>query len=796
MQWFYNLKISKKLMLSFLLLAIIAGILGYVGIKEIRSIQMADTKLYEENTEPFVPINNVAVAFQMRRVQLKDMLLKDDLAQRQENVDRIAELDEGVSDSMLELKEHVRSAKMRKEYTDLQDALQTYQLIQEEYIRLVMANQVEQAAVVTTGEQGVTASKAVEAALDNFTQTIIKEARQKAHSNTEIADNALLTMAIIILISVAMALLLGWFVARIISRPLQEMMIAADKLALGDINVRVAAETTDEIGTLAKSFTAMIENIREQALVAERIAAGDMAVQVNIRSENDLLGIKLNEMLANIKMVINEMNKMYENQKAGDIEAFIPVEKFNGAYRQMTDRVNQMVQLHVDAILKMLGIIGAYAEGDFTPVLEKMPGKQVIANERMDLIRNNLLNVINEILTLSKSAAAGQLSIRADASRYSGEYARILQGINEILDAIIVPMQDTMAVLDEMAQGNLTTGITSDLAGDYAQMKNALNNSLKALNEVLGQINEAAEQVASGSGQVADSSQALSQASTEQASSVQEITATMTEISSQTKQNALNANRANEMAIAAQENAVQGNQEMQAMLKAMSEINESSTSISKIIKVIDEIAFQTNILALNAAVEAARAGQHGKGFAVVAEEVRNLAARSANAAKETTVMIEGSINKVEMGTKMATETAGALNKIMDGVSNVANLVGEIAAASNEQATAIAQVNQGIAGIAEVTQMNTATSQQSAAASEQLASQAELLKDQVSRFKLARQAASLQTLPGLTPELIRMLEGIAEKSNHPAAPSGQEKTKASGLRPKVKINLDDSDFGKY
>lgn len=209
----------------------------------------------------------------------------------------------------------------------------------------------------------------------------------------------------------------------------------------------------------------------------------------------------------------------------------------------------------------------------------------------------------------------------------------------------------------------------------------------------------------------------------------------MNEIAAQTRQNAVNAARANEAASTVQENAAYGNQEMQEMLKAMSEINEASNKISKIIKVIDEIAFQTNILALNAAVEAARAGQHGKGFAVVAEEVRNLAARSANAAKETTVMIEGSISKVEMGTRIANETAEALGRITTGVTTVADLVKEIASASTDQATAIAQINQGVAGISDVTQMNNANAEESAAASEELASHAELLKERVGKFAL-------------------------------------------------------------
>ena len=236
---------------------------------------------------------------------------------------------------------------------------------------------------------------------------------------------------------------------------------------------------------------------------------------------------------------------------------------------------------------------------------------------------------------------------------------------------------------------------------------------------------------------------------------------------------------------------------MQGMLKAMDDINESSGNISKIIKVIDEIAFQTNILALNAAVEAARAGQHGKGFAVVAEEVRNLAARSANAAKETTALIEGSIKKVEGGTKIANETALALNQIVEGVTKATNLVGEIAIASNEQALGINQVNQGILQVSDVVQTNSATSEESAAASEELSSQAELLREQVSRFKLKKTTgSSYKGFEDLNPEVLRMLEDMSQKKkgNYSSMNQGYAEAAATSSRPK--ISLSDREFGKY
>ena len=357
----------------------------------------------------------------------------------------------------------------------------------------------------------------------------------------------------------------------------------------------------------------------------------------------------------------------------------------------------------------------------FVIVVTVIAGIAFVMSRTIRLTTKDLRNAANAL-------AEGNVEVEL-VKRYNDEFGVVIDDFQKVVDNTRYQAE----IAQEVADGNMMVEVTP--RGENDLMGKALLQMVTRNRSTLGDIKEAAYQVTTSSSQVASASEALAQGSTEQASAIEEITASIDDVAEKTKQNASQANAAAEMMGNTIGQVQKGNAEMQRMVEAMLEINDASENISKIIKVIDDIAFQTNILALNAAVEAARAGDAGKGFAVVAEEVRNLAAKSSAAAAETAEMIQDSIKKVEIGTSIANTTAITLDEITEVVKKSEGIVTEIAEASNYQATAIAQIDRAIEQVSQVVQNNSATSQQCAAASVELSGQASRMRDLISVYKL-------------------------------------------------------------
>ncbi|MDY6849369.1 MAG: methyl-accepting chemotaxis protein [Thermodesulfobacteriota bacterium] len=348
------------------------------------------------------------------------------------------------------------------------------------------------------------------------------------------------------------------------------------------------------------------------------------------------------------------------------------------------------------------------------------------------LMTRSITGPLNKTVRMLQELGRGHLSNRLHLER-KDEIGQMAKAMDEFAENM---QKEIVTPLRKLAEGDLDFEIRP--YDDQDVLRGAMKKVGDDLNDIMGRIQSSGTQISGGANQVADTSQSLSQGATEQASSLEEIAASMNEMASQISMSADNAQSANDLSGRMKQAATEGSARMRQMMAAMDEVNEAGQNVSKIIKVIEEIAFQTNLLALNAAVEAARAGQHGKGFAVVAEEVRNLAARSAKAATETSQLIEGSVAKSANAGEIASQTETSLEQMVAEVTKVSDLVSEIAAAAREQAEGIGQVNQGLGQIDQVTQQNTANAEESAAAAEELSSQAENLRQMLARFTLRQQ----------------------------------------------------------
>ena len=540
------------------------------------------------------------------------------------------------------------------------------------------------------------------------------------------------------LIALAAGIFLSIKIARAIVQPLLEMVQAANGLAQGDIDQTIQADSEDEIGELATAFQQMIDSQKAMVKAAENLAAGDLGVSITPRSQKDYLAISLKTMIDVIKNLVAETNTLIVGIQDGKLQTRGKADGFEGGFKELVGGINNLVQAFVDPINLTSDYVSKIASGEIPEKIRMdYKGDFNIIKDNLNMCINAVNLLVSDMHALVDSAVAGHLATRSDSSRHKGDYAKIVDGVNKTLDALINPINEASDVLIQLADRNLTARMKGNYQGDHAKIKENLNATADALDEAISQVAEATDQVAAAGNQIASSSQAVAEGASEQASSLEETSSSLEEMASMTKLNAENAQQANSMAQRARNAGDEGSHSMKEMAVAMTQIKASAEGTAAIIKDINEIAFQTNLLALNAAVEAARAGEAGRGFAVVAEEVRNLALRAKEAAQKTENLINESVTLSENGEKISSEVNDKLSEIVGDVIKVSEIIGEIATSSQEQSRGIEQVNLAVAQMDKVTQQNAANSEESSSASEELSSQAQELAAMVGRFKVSR-----------------------------------------------------------
>ncbi|MEE8389660.1 MAG: methyl-accepting chemotaxis protein [Anaerolineae bacterium] len=547
---------------------------------------------------------------------------------------------------------------------------------------------------------------------------------------------------------------------------------------LDDQSDQLLAQMSDVANKMGVSFQ---EEADEAHATAEAAHSQTLLLMVSISIGAAVIGLAFGYVLSrSISNPVRAVTDIALKLAAGNVELSESDRAEVGKIITRGDEVGDigrafdaMTSYFQEVIRDIVRVSRGLAEGDLsiTPEAE-YKGDFVQIKDGLETALSDLQQVVGDIVRVSQGLAEGTLSVTPEAE-YKGDFVQIKDGLETALADLQQVVGDIVRVSRGLAEGDLRVTPEAEYKGDFVQIKDGLETALSGLNDTVSQTNNVVEQVVPSVEQIRGISQGLASSAEEQSAAAEEVASSLEETDSQVKANAENANVANQLVSQTSDVANTGQEKMKAMTKSMDAIAESSREIGKIIKVIDEIAFQTNLLALNAAVEAARAGQHGRGFAVVAQEVRNLAGRSAKAARETAELIEDSGRRVQEGVGIAGETETALGEIVQNVAKVKDLVAEIAAASEDQATGVTQVNTAMLQVNQGAQAGSQQSEELASTADELGMLADRLREQTARFQLRDQRVSAGEIAGMTPEMLRQIaemvraQGMAGGDGGPA-----------------------------
>jgi methyl-accepting chemotaxis protein len=640
MNWFYNMKLSRKLIASFLLAASFAVVIAYVGITGVHTLAESSADMFKNTLLPAQNLAALSKSFERVRVEMRDAILSRSKEEYQQHANTISDLTIEITRLAGEFEKTITYEDTRKGFDHVVAARREFVASRDRIVELAGQGKVEDALTLLRDNSAL--AKEFDAAIVELQKTEANHARNIADANQATAKAAENMVLAFLVAGIAFAVAIAFWLARLIGKPVQQVV--------------------DRVQLLGSHCVTHLGN------AVEAMAKGDLSYVVEPKTS--LLDYTYND---EVGMLAKSVNGIIEQTK-----------------------------------------------------------KTLTSFEEA---RATLRAVVDEAASMTRAAAAGRLTERGRPEAFKGAFADLVRGLNATLDAVISPINEASRILEKVAARDLRERMKGDYQGDHAKIKEALNSAVQNLEESLTQVARGAEQVGSASGQISSGSQTLSQGASTQASSLEEISASLQQMAAMTRQNASNSKEARSITDVARSSAESGTERMHKLSDSIHAIKKSADATAKIVKTIDEIAFQTNLLALNAAVEAARAGDAGKGFAVVAEEVRNLAMRSAEAAKSTSNLIEESVKNADGGVQINEEVSQNLKEIHDQVKKVSEVMAEIAAASEQQSQGVNQITTAVEQMNKVTQQTAANAEEAASAAEELSAQAKEMLGMVGNFKL-------------------------------------------------------------
>ncbi len=778
---FKNLKLGVRLSIGFGVVVVLMLLIGLIGVSRVSSLDTAIDTLVNDRFTKTVQANNAIDGVNVVSHAMCNIMLLDDPEQQQKEMDRILTARKGVGENLGLLEKSITSEEGIRLIKHINETRGAYIDGQNVLLKLSKEGKMAEARIYLMGELRIRQAAFLEAVtklIDYQTELVKKDGADAG----ALAESTLTLILSLLAAAVVLAIAAGWILTRSITGPTGKLVEASNKMAAGDYNFKLDIDSKDEIGVLASSIQSMQVSVQtmiaDAAMLSEAAVQGKLATRADTsKHKGDYLKIVagVNQTLDSVIGPLNVTADYVDKISKGVIPPVI-TDSYNGDFNIIKNNLNNVVKMMSDLLTQTDIIIKAAADGQLNrranadlfvggwnqlvrgvndTITNIVNPLNVTANyvDRIskgdippkitdaysgdyNIIKNNLnacIDAVGKLVAdanlLSRAAVDGRLETRADATQHQGDFRKIVEGVNETLDAIVGPINDVQRVLGAMAKGDLTETISRDYSGDFDVLKSAVNTTVNQLSDTISQVMVSADNLSSASQQISATAQSLSQASSEQAASVEETTASVEQMSASVNQNADNAKVTDSMAGKAAKEATEGGEAVRETVKAMKQIADN-------IGIIDDIAYQTNMLALNAAIEAARAGEHGKGFAVVAAEVRKLAERSQVAAQEIGELAGSSVGMAERAGKLLDEIVPSINKTSD-------LVQEISSASDEQSTGIGQINSAMGQLNQITQQNASSSEELAATAEEMGGQSEQLQQLMQFFRLEKRSGDGQ-----------------------------------------------------